>query len=98
VKFFPITAYTKDEYRESLEKMLNYGLPVVDAIMSLYGYDPKDVQMLAYLQNEVFDYPNTFKPLQTSSTQSANEPGGQEKPDSEISDDGLKSREKKANS
>lgn len=98
VKFFPITAYTKDEYRESLEKMLNYGLPVVDAIMSLYGYDPKDVQMLAYLQNEVFDYPNTFKPLQTSATQSANEPGGQEKPDSEISDDGLKSREKKANS
>ena len=98
MKFFPITAYTKDEYRESLEKMLNYGLPVVDAIMSLYGYDPKDVQMLAYLQNEVFDYPNTFKPLQTSATQSANEPGGQEKPDSEISDDGLKSREKKANS
>lgn len=95
VKFFEVSAYTKDAFKESMQKDLNYGYVSSLAINSLNGFSELDTLSLNYLENEVLNVGDKFKPLQTASTTSNKESGGQEKSTTEISDEGDKSRDKK---
>ena len=91
VKFFPISTYTRDEFRDTLLKQAQSGLPVKTAIMSLDGFAPKDVSALNYLEEEVLDLTNKFTPLKTSYTQ-GNDNGELKSPE-ELTDEGERSRE-----
>lgn len=96
VKFFGVSAYTKEEFKKSLLQDAQYGLPTKLAINSLNGFSELDTLALNFLEEEVLGITDKFRPLQSSHTQNGeNEGGGQEKSDTEITDDGEASRDKR---
>jgi hypothetical protein len=98
VKFFEVSAYTKDAFKESLQKDLNYGFVSSLAINSLNGFSELDTLALNYLEKDVLNLNERFVPLQTASTQSGNEEGGApEKSDTSISDEGSETKDKGKN-
>lgn len=98
VKFFEVSAYTKDAFKESLQKDLNYGFVSTLAINSLNGFSELDTLALNYLERDVLQLDKKFIPLQTSSTLSGNNEGGApEKSDTSISDEGSETKDKGKN-
>lgn len=94
VKFFEVSSYTKDAFKESLQKDLNYGFVSVLAINSLNGFSELDTLALNFLENDVLKLNEKFIPLKTASTQSGqNEGGAPEKSDTEISDAGSETKD-----
>ena len=99
VKFFEVSAYTKDAFKESLQKDLNYGFVSALAINSLNGFSELDTLALNFLERDVLQLDKKFVPLQTASTRSSEESegGAPEKSDTEISDSGDETRDKNKN-
>lgn len=98
VKFFEVSSYTKDAFKESLQKDMNYGFVSALAINSLNGFSELDTLALNYLERDVLKLNEKFVPYQTASTQSGNgENGAPEKSDTEISDEGSETRDKEKN-
>ena len=96
VKFFEVSAYTKDAFKESLQKDLNYGFVSSLANNSLNGFSELDTLSLNFLEKDILQLNEKFIPLQTASTQSSNNEGGApEKSDVQISDEGSKTKDKK---
>lgn len=98
VKFFEISTYTKDAFKESLLKDAQYGLTSKLAINSLNGYSELESLSLNFLENECLDLNSKLIPVSSTHTQSGNEEVGQGAPtksDTEITDDGEASRDKK---
>lgn len=100
VKFFPVSAYTKDDFQKNLLTAAQNGLPTKLAYNTLNGYSELDTLALNYLEEEVLGITDKFRPLQTSYTQSGNDSGeiGQGRPmvdDGELTDEGEASRDKR---
>lgn len=76
VKFFEVSVYTKDWFKESLRQDAEYGLPVKMALNTLNGFSEKDTLALAYLENEVLHLSDSWEPLQSSHTTSNVGKGG----------------------
>lgn len=70
VKFFKVSSYTKDSFKESLRKDAEYGLPVKLAINTLNGYSERDTIAMNYLEENILGITDKFVPLQSSHTQS----------------------------
>ena len=99
VKFFEVSSYTKDAFKESLQKDMNYGYVSALAINALNGFSELDTLALNYLERDVLKLNEKFVPYKTASTQSGadNENGAPEKSDTEISDEGSETRDKEKN-
>lgn len=96
VKFFEVSVYTKQEFKENLLQDAQYGLPTKLAINTLNGFSELDTLALNFLEEDILGITDKFRPLQSSYVQSgAEESGGQEKSDTEITDDGEASKEKR---
>ena len=94
VKFFEVSAYTKDTFKESLQKDMNYGFVSVLAVNSLNGFSELDTLALNYLERDVLKLNEKFLPLQTASTQSGSgEVGAPEKSDTELTDSGAETKD-----
>lgn len=96
VKFFEVSAYTKDQFKKDLLEAAQNGLPTKLAYNTLNQFSEKDTLALNYLEEQVLGLTGLFVPLQTSYTQSgdSNTGGAPTKDDSEITDAGAESREK----
>ena len=98
VKFFEVSSYTKDAFKESLQKDLNYGFVSALAINSLNGFSELDTLALNFLERDVLQLDKKFTPYQTASTQSgSNEGGAPEKSDTSISDEGSETKDQEKN-
>ena len=98
VKFFNVSIHTKDAFKESLQKDMNYGFVSALAINSLNGFSELDTLSLNYLEKDVLKLNEKFIPYATASTQSGNNEGGAPTmSDTEISSDGDASRDKRDN-
>ena len=99
VKFFEVSAYTKDEFKQNLLEAATNGLPTKLAYNTLNQFSEKDTLTLNYLEEQILGLSKIFIPLQTSYTQSgnSNDNGAPEKDNSKITDDGEASREKQDN-
>ena len=94
VKFFEVSSYTKDAFKESMQKDLNYGIVSSLALNSLNGFSELDTLALNFLEKDVLRLRDRFEPLKTASTSSNTdkEGGGQEK-DGQLSDEGEETRD-----
>lgn len=92
VKFFPVTVYTKEQYKEELLTSGSNGLPVKLAYNTLNGFSEKDTLALNFLEESVLGLGSKLVPWSTSYTQS-NEVGRPETPDSELTDSGSRTRD-----
>lgn len=97
VKFFNISIHTKAEFKESMQKDLQYGFPNIVAINSLNGVGELDTLAMNFLENDILNLTNKFKPLTSANTVSntSDDGGRPEVSDSEISDAGTKTRDNK---
>ena len=97
VKFFEVSSYTKDTLREAMQKDLQYDSSKMILINALNGISELDTLSMTFLANDVLDLKNKFVPLVSANTVSnASDEGGRpEVSDSEISDDGAKTRDRK---
>lgn len=97
VKFFDVSIHTRDAFKESMQKDLQYGFPNIIAINSLNGIGELDTLAMNFLENDILNLTGKFKPLTSANTVSnKNSDGGRpEVSDSEISDAGDKSRSNK---
>ena len=97
VKFFEVSSYTKDTLREAMQKDLQYDSSKMILINALNGISELDTLSMAFLANDVLDLKNKFVPLVSANTVSntSDEGGRPEVSDSEISDDGAKTKDRK---
>ena len=97
VKFFDVSIHTRDAFKESMQKDLQYGFPNIIAINSLNGVGELDTLAMNFLENDILNLTGKFKPLTSANTVSnkSSDGGRPEVPDSEISDAGDKSRSNK---
>ena len=92
VKFFEISVYTRDDFRKELMNSTEYGFPNVLAYGSTMGLSELDTLALNNLEHNILNIAENFTPLQSSHTQSGS--NDNTKDDSEISDEGVKTRER----
>lgn len=95
VKFFEVSTYTKAEFKSSVLKDNEYGLAPKLLVNTLNGFSEKDTLALNFLENEVLNL--QFTPVQSTHTTS-NSSSDETKPtlsDTEISDEGEASRDKR---
>lgn len=94
VKFFPVSSYTKEEYKKGLLESSTYGLPTKLAYNACNGFSAKDTMALNFLEEQCLGLTSLFVPLQSSHTQSGNDnpEGGRptEEPTSESEDSAEK--------
>lgn len=92
VKFFPVSVYTKDDYKEQLLTAGQNGFSTKLAYNTLNGFSEKDSMALNFLEEEVLHLSEKLVPLSTSYTQSS-EAGRPETPDDELSESGDRTRD-----
>ena len=99
VKYIPVTPYNKSEKITELKDAASLGLPVKMQYMSLLGISPLEAYSMAHLENNILKLQdNWMYPLQSSYTQTADgKSGGQEKPVTELTDEGDETRDKEKN-
>lgn len=97
VKFMRVSVHTKDAFKESMQKDLQYGYPDILAVNSLNGFSELDTLSLNYLENDILNLTNKFIPLTSAATVShgIDEGGAPTKSDTEISTAGDESRNKR---
>ena len=97
VKFFEVSSYTKDTLREAMQKDLQYDSSKMILINALNGISELDTLSMTFLANDVLDLKNKFVPLVSANTVSnASDEGGRpEVSDSEISDSGSRTKDRK---
>jgi len=104
VKLFPVTPYTKADFRKELIENAQYGVPSKMAIGVLSGYSEREILAMNYLEEDVLQLSLRFKPLQSSYTQSGAPEEGTDpqeggRPEGEVTDasDADKDKRDKSN-
>lgn len=97
VKFFEVGVYQREDFKKSILESCQNGEPNKLLYNSINGISPLDTLSMNYLEENILHLSDILKPFNTSYTQSSNKGGGQEKPDSELSDEGLETRDKNKN-
>lgn len=101
VKFFPVSVYTKKEYKDEMLQSAQNSLPTILALNTFNGFSEKETLALNFLEQDVLQLGNKLRPLNTSYTQSGKngdkaynpEPSGAPTKDTkDLTDSGEKSR------
>lgn len=79
VKFLEVTKYTKKEFKDSILKDMNFGLPMITVLGALNGFSEMELFALAE-GHEMMELRSKFYPYQTSATLSANNPNNPNAP------------------
>ena len=70
VKFFPVSPYTKDEFRKGLLESAQNSIPVKLSYGTLLGYSERELLAMNFLEEKCLKISDIFVPLSTSYTQS----------------------------
>ena len=98
VKFFDVSIYQKDDFKKSILESCQNGLPNKILYNTLNGVSEKDTLAMNFLEEDCLNLGEKLKPFSTSYTQSGdNQGGGQEKEQSDLSDEGLKTKDQDKN-
>lgn len=99
IQILDITVFNQSEMFNMYLKAAQASCPTVTMTCAAMGMTPTQMIDLCYLETEVLDLPNKFKPLSTSYTMSGDDEGGaptQEEKGEELSDSGEQTRESEA--
>lgn len=96
VKFFKVSAFDVDKLRDDLLEGAQYGLPNQLAVNTLNQISENNTMRLNYLEQEVLKIGELFKPMNSSYTSSYRD-GTSEKDESELTDEGERTRDEELN-
>ena len=94
IVFLPCGRYTREAYQKSLSSGIQYGLPVTPLLATM-GLEPLYALGLNHIEAKVLDLSNRFVPLQSGNTISKSEGGRPQAEGGDLTDEGVRSREKK---
>lgn len=96
VIFFPISAYTKEDFRKEILENATYGLPTKMILNTLSGISEYQTLAQNYFEENILNLSERFSsPLVSSHTTSGSDTGGRpQSDDSDLTEDGEQSREK----
>lgn len=102
VSILDVTVFNRQEMFKMQQEGATYGFATKLATSAILGQEPIETMNQMYLENVVLGMPDAMIPLQSSHTMSSDSvavdekkaSGGQEKDDEELSDEGVKSRDK----
>lgn len=99
VKFFPVSVYTKQDFKDQMLQAAQNGLSTKLAYNTLNGFSEKDTLALNFLEEEILHLADKLVPLSTSYTQSNNDgytnevgQGAPKKDTKDLTDSGERSR------
>lgn len=96
VKFFEVSAYTKEEFKKSLLEGATYGTPTLLAYNACNQFSELDTLALNFLENDCLDLHSKFIPVQSSHTTAGDSNGEAGRPEQDVkTDDGEASEEKR---
>lgn len=98
INILPVSEFTKQEMNSLYQKNATFGIPCKTLLAASAGLTPAEINGLTFLENEIIDFQNNWKPLLSSYTQNTDEIGNEELSDMEISENGEKTRESESNS
>ena len=100
VTFLDCSPFNRKEKGDAYIKACSYGLPMISYYAASQGMSQDEVDYMNYLENNVLNLIERFKPLHSSSTQSSkqsstddNSPGRPEKDETELTESGEQTRE-----
>ena len=64
-----VTVFSRNDLVDQYLKLGQYGVPIVPYLCAIVGINQTDTIALNYIQNDILDISNTFKPLVSSNTQ-----------------------------
>lgn len=73
VDILPLTNFNQEDKVSMYQEAATYGLPVKSMYAAALGIELNDISALSYLENEVLEFPDTFIPLSSTHTQSADD-------------------------
>jgi hypothetical protein len=73
--FLDITTQNQDYVVSRLQKSASYGVPVKQMLASALGLSPSATVSMNYLENDILDIPNNWKPLVSANTVSIKDNG-----------------------
>lgn len=97
VTFLDCSPYNRKELADGYLKAAQYGMPTVSYYLAANGVTQDEMDGLNFLEDQVLDVKNRFRPLQSSATRSANDSddvGRHESDIDELTDSGEVSRER----
>lgn len=98
IKFFEVSVYQKDDFKKTILESCQNGLPNKILYNTLNGVSEKDTLAMNFLEESCLNLSEKLKPLSSTYTQTGNDKGGNpEKDQSELSDEGLKTRDQDKN-
>lgn len=96
VKFFEVSHFTKSDLRKELLENATYSLPTKLAVNVLSGYSELETLALNHFEEDILNLGDILSsPLQSSHTTSNTGDNDLKKDETELTDDGEKSREKR---
>ena len=98
VKFFDVSIYQKNDFRKAIMESCTNGLPNKILLNNLNGVSEIDTLAMNFLEEDCLQLSSRLHPFNTSYTQSGDgQSGGQEKDPSNLSDEGLKTKDQNKN-
>lgn len=67
-----VTVFSRESLVDQYLKLGQFGIPILPYLCGIVGINQTDTIALNYIQNEILDVSNTFKPLVSSNVQSGN--------------------------
>lgn len=92
VKFHKMTYFSKKTYLEQCKDLATLGVPVKMELATATGYTPFEIMNMTYMENAM-ELDTLWKPLASSYTQSSQDTKTSGIDDSELTEEGLKSRD-----
>ena len=98
VTFLDVSPFNRKEMGDQYLKACTYGIPMISYYAASQGMLQSELDTMNFLENDVLDFNERFKPLHSSATQSANDvendgPGRPPKDDDELTEAGEQTRE-----
>ena len=95
VTFLDCSPFNRKELGDEYLKACQYGLPMISYFAATQGMSQEEVDCMNFLESDVLDLTERFKPLRSSATLGADtgEAGAPEKEDTELTEQGEQWRE-----
>lgn len=93
VTFLDVSPFNRKEMGEQYLKALQYGLPTISYYCVSQGLSQSEMDCMNFLEDDVLQLKDRFKPLQSASTISSSEGGAPEKEAGDLTDAGEASKE-----
>lgn len=99
VTFLDCSPFNRKEVGDMYLKACQYGLPFISMYAASQGLSQSEVDCMSYLETDVLNLVDSFKPLHSSATESSggkgatDEGGAPRKDDTDLSESGEKTRE-----